>query len=63
LLATLASSAALAIQNARHFERTRDLLTASVESLAAAVEAKDEYTQNHSRQVARYAKRIAVALE
>ena len=63
LLATLASSAALAIQNARHFERTRDLLTASVESLAAAVEAKDQYTQNHSRQVARYAKRIAEALE
>lgn len=63
LLATLASSAALAIQNARHFERTRDLLTASVESLAAAVEAKDQYTQNHSRQVSRYARRIAEALE
>ncbi len=62
LLATLASSAALAIQNARHFERTRDLLTASVESLAAAVEAKDLYTQNHSRHVARYARKIAEAL-
>lgn len=62
LLAALGASSALAILNARHFESTRDLLQASVESLAAAIEAKDPKARNHSRQVARYARVIAEEL-
>ena len=62
LLTTLSSASAIALQNARHFESTRDLLRASVESLAAAVEAKDPSTQNHSRHVAGYARIIAEEL-
>ncbi len=62
LLQTLAGSTALAIQNAWRFERTRDVLFASIESLAAAVDAKDPSTLNHSRNVSEYARRIAEAL-
>lgn len=59
LLTALSATAAIAIKNARQFERTRDLLRASIESLAAAVEAKDPGTRNHSRNVANYARVIA----
>ena len=62
LLTTLSSAAAVAIRNARHFENTRNLLRASVESLAATVDAKDPGAQNHARQVARYARTIAEEL-
>jgi diguanylate cyclase (GGDEF)-like protein len=59
LLTTLGSASAVALRNARHFENTRDLLRASVESLATAVDAKDPGAQNHARQVARYARAMA----
>lgn len=62
LLLALSATSAIAIQNARQFERTRDLLRASIESLAAAVEAKDPGTQNHSRNVAAYARIIAAEM-
>lgn len=59
LLTTLSSTSAIAVENARHFESTRDILRASVESLATAVGAKDPGTQHHSRNVARYARILA----
>lgn len=62
LLLALSATSAIAIQNARQFERTRDLLRASIESLAAAVEAKDPGTQNHSRNVSAYARIIATEM-
>lgn len=62
LLQTLAGSTALAIQNAWRFERTRNVLMASIESLATAVDAKDPTTLNHSRNVADYARQIAEGL-
>lgn len=62
LLLALSATSAIAIQNARQFERTRDLLRASIESLAAAVEAKDPGTQNHSRNVSGYARAIATEM-
>jgi diguanylate cyclase (GGDEF)-like protein len=63
LLTTLSSASGVAIQNARHFEKTRDLLRASVESLATAVDAKDPGAQNHARQVAGFARMIADELD
>ena len=63
LLQTLAESTTIAIQNAWRFSRTRDILLASVESLANAVDAKDPTTLNHSRNVSTYARTIAEAME
>jgi diguanylate cyclase (GGDEF)-like protein len=63
LLQTLAESTTVAIQNAWRFQRTRDVLLASVESLANAVDVKDPTTLNHSRNVSSYARSIADAMQ
>ena len=63
LLQTLAESTTVAIQNAWRFQRTRDVLLASVESLANAVDAKDPTALNHSRNVSSYARSIAEAMQ
>lgn len=59
LLGAIARQAASAIDNTRLFARTRALYQGSVESLAAAADARDPYTHRHSRNVAGYARAIA----
>ncbi|MCM8749412.1 GAF domain-containing protein [Thermomicrobiaceae bacterium CFH 74404] len=57
-----ASQAAVALWQAQQRERERSLYRASVEVLAATVDAKDPYTHHHSRNVARYARLLAEAM-
>lgn len=59
LLRVLAHQIAVALERSLLADRTRDLYRASVASLAAAVDAKDPYTHNHSWRVAAYSRRIA----
>ncbi len=53
---------ATALDRARLADRSQDLYRATVESLAAAVDAKDPFTHNHSWQVSAYCRKIAEAL-
>jgi putative nucleotidyltransferase with HDIG domain len=57
-----AGQAAAALRQAQQRERERSLYRASVEVLAATIDAKDPYTHDHSRKVARYARLLAEAL-
>jgi len=57
-----ASQAAVACWQAQQRERERALYRASVEALAVTVDARDPYTYNHSRNVARYARLLAEAM-
>jgi HD-GYP domain-containing protein (c-di-GMP phosphodiesterase class II) len=49
LLAGIAHQAKLAIQNASSFESLEDTFLSTVEALANALEANDEYTSSHAR--------------
>lgn len=62
-LAGLTTSAALAMEIVQAHERERALYRASVEALAAAVDAKDPATHEHSRRVAQIARIIAEQLQ
>ncbi|MFH1602629.1 MAG: HD domain-containing phosphohydrolase [Pseudomonadota bacterium] len=55
LLQTLASQAAIAIENASLFERTQRTYFETIRSLAQALEARDSYTRGHSERVTTYA--------
>jgi putative nucleotidyltransferase with HDIG domain len=51
LLRTLASLISVAVSNARMEERRRTTFLLTLESLATALEARDEYTRGHSQRV------------
>ena len=61
-LASLASSAAVAVENATLVEAQKQLWVSLVETLAATVDARDQQTAGHSRRVTRYAEVIAAAM-
>jgi len=63
MLDTLASQAAVAIENARLFERTQKMYYETIRSLAEALEARDSYTRGHSDRVTRYALAVAEEME
>jgi HD-GYP domain-containing protein (c-di-GMP phosphodiesterase class II) len=59
LVTELATQAAVAIDNARLFKDREEVILASLEALANAVDAKDPYTAGHSERVTQYALMIA----
>ncbi len=59
LLCAIASQAGMSLGNARLHEELNGVLLNTVESLAAAIEAKDLYTHGHCRRVAEYSTAIA----
>ncbi len=61
-LASLASSAAVCVENAQLVEGQRQLWRSLVETLAVTVDARDQQTAGHSRRVTRYAEVIAAAM-
>jgi putative nucleotidyltransferase with HDIG domain len=61
-LASLASSAAVAVENAQLVDAQRQLWISLVETLAVTVDARDQQTAGHSRRVTRYAEVIAAAM-
>jgi GAF domain-containing protein len=62
ILQTLASQAAIAIENARLFERTQNAYYDTISSLAVAIEKRDPYTSGHSERVTSYATELASKL-
>lgn len=61
-LRVLAAQATVAIHDARVQEQLRDLLYSAVNTLTAALEAKDPYTRGHSQRVATSAAAIAAEM-
>src|SRR5206468_9161669 len=63
VLQTLANLVATAFENAGALARMRELYLASVRALAAAVDARDQYTRSHSARVAALSRGIAEAMQ
>jgi HD-GYP domain-containing protein (c-di-GMP phosphodiesterase class II) len=63
LLAGIAAQAKLAITNALSFESLERTFLSTVEALANALEAKDEYTSSHARWIRDMAVRVGEALD
>src|SRR4029077_2239773 len=59
LVTELAAQAAVAIDNARLFQDREEVIIASLEALANAVDARDPYTAGHSQRVTQYSLMIA----
>lgn len=62
MLETLGNQAAIAVENARLIEGHKKMFLDTIMALAAAVDAKDPYTNDHSRNVSIYSKAIAEQL-
>ncbi len=58
LLQSLASSAGVAIENARLYERIERMLLSFVRTLAASIDARDPQTAGHSQRVGGYAAKV-----
>ena len=63
LLEALANQSAVAIENARLYQDLQQSFVATVQALAAAIDAKDSYTAGHSSRVTEYSVMIAEELE
>lgn len=61
LIEILANQSAVALVNARLYNRINKLYLSTIETLAAALEFKDTYTRGHSKRVQKYS--IAIANE
>ena len=59
MLQSLASQAAIAIENARLYENTQKAYYQAIRSLAEALEARDAYTRGHSERVTEYSLQLA----
>lgn len=58
LLEGMSSQVAIALVNANLYKELKDLFTESITSLAEAIDAKDPYTNGHSRRVTEYSVKI-----
>ncbi len=62
LLSTLASQAAIALENARLYQETKKMFLSIIGALAATIDAKDPYTHGHSKRVTYYGMLTAEAI-
>ncbi len=63
LLLTLSNHIAIALLNAKLYQRLKDLFISTVKSLTRAIDAKDQYTSGHSERVMIYAVAIGKQLK
>jgi putative nucleotidyltransferase with HDIG domain len=63
LASILAGQAAVAVENAKLYQKTQQQYRKTVEALVAALEVKDPYTKGHSLRVEKWAGAIAEALQ
>ena len=62
LLSGISSQAAVALERARNYESLEETFVSTVEALANALEANDEYTSSHTRWITDMALRVGEAL-
>lgn len=58
LLEGMSSQIAIALENAKLYKAMRDMFVDSIQSLASAIDAKDPYTNGHSKRVTEYSMSI-----